>query len=151
MDLHLFEPDELPRPRAEVRILQAAPAPLPDGRRVRVEVALTPFSERPNLDVFLLDPAGQAVATFSVIEAIDPRMAFTMHLRSPRPAPGYRLRVVLFYAPTLEARQAAAEKGEQLPDEVVHTLEVSFDVPAPGEDEEPAPPGGPESEEHAAD
>ncbi len=131
MDLHLFEPEELPRPRAEVRIAGVIVTPLPDARRVQVQVALTPFSERPNFDVFLLDPSGTAVATFSVIEAIDPTMAFVMHLRGTQPAPGFRLRVVLFYPPKVEARQAAAEKGEELQDEIVHTLEVPFDVPAP--------------------
>lgn len=132
MDLHFYEEEEIPRPRAEMRIERLEALPYPDGRRVKVHVLVLPFSERPNLDILLLDPQARLLTTLSVIEAIDRKMDFTLHLRQVDPGPGYVVRVVLFYPPALQERDAHPET----PDEVVDTREALFDVPAPPDEDD---------------
>jgi hypothetical protein len=132
MDLHLFEEDEIPRPRAELRIEQLDVEPYPDGQRIKVRLAVLPFSERPNLDILVLDPHGRLMTTLSVIEVIDRKMDFTLHLRQPEPGDGYGVRVVLFYPPPVQERDANPEA----PDQIVDTREAPFAVPAsPDEDD----------------
>jgi hypothetical protein len=127
MDLQFYESDELPRPRAEVRIRRVDVAPYPDGRRVRIDIALVPFAERPNIEVELLRPDGGLAASLAVIESVEHEFAVTLHLRQPEPGPGYCARVVLYYSPALSLR----EQDPNLPDEVIDTREVPFALPEP--------------------
>jgi hypothetical protein len=135
MELHLFEPEELPRPQEEMRIERAEVVPYPDGRRVRVAVGWTAFVDRPNLDAVVLNRDGNTVSTFSVIEAITRGMDFTLHLRGAEPGAEYRLCLSLYYAPAPEEREAAAERQEEALDHVVDTREVTFVLPVPEEAE----------------
>lgn len=97
MDLQFFDSEEIPVPREEVRLRGLVVRPFADGRRVRVEVEVTPFQERPNLELALLDPAGETISRSTIIQADSPRLAVTMHLRA-EPAEGeYRVRGSLSY------------------------------------------------------
>ncbi len=99
-EIPLYEDEQGPptaQPRAEVRITAATARPYPDGRRVKLSFALTPFEERPNLDATVTNPAGQEVASLSLIEAMDTQFDFTIHLRGPEPRGEHHLRLVLFY------------------------------------------------------
>lgn len=119
MDLNLVDPQDVPRPRDEVRLRQLAVTPQADGRRLRIDVDLTPFLERPNLDFAVLAPDGGTVARTSVIEADSPRFSLTMHLRGD-PSPGeYRVRGTLSYA-------SAAAQDER---EGTFVLEAGRDEP----------------------
>jgi hypothetical protein len=85
LDLNLVDPEDIPRPREEVRLREMVVTPLADRRRVRVDVELTPFLERPNLDVDLVGPGGEPLARTSVIEADSPSFSLTLHIRgAPR-------------------------------------------------------------------
>lgn len=100
MDIQFFDPDDLPRPREEVRLRGLKVQPYPDGRRVRVEVQITPFQDRPNLDLEVLDPDGHEVASLNVIESIDHQFDITVHLRGPQPKGKHKARLVLYYPET---------------------------------------------------
>ncbi len=67
-------------PRDEVRIENVTAAPYPDGRRVHVEITVTPFRERPNLEITITSSEGPP-ATTSAIEIMDFRVSFNLHLR----------------------------------------------------------------------
>ncbi len=85
-------------PPQEVRIIDLRPEPWPDqGRRVRVHLSLTPFRERPDIHVKIADPAGEEVSSISIIESIEAKMAFTMHIRSPEVKGQYLLTASLVY------------------------------------------------------
>ncbi len=119
MDLQFFDSDEVPVPREEVRLRGLVARPLPGRTRVRVEVEITPFQERPNLDLALLDPRGDTVSRSTIVEADSPRLSVTLHLRSA-PQPGkYSLRGDLSYqdAPAQDSRQVtfSLEEAEGLP------------------------------------
>jgi hypothetical protein len=96
----LYEAGEevpLPRPRADVRFTQVALRPYPDGRRMKLSFGLTPFAERPNVDITVTNLDGQEVASLSLIEAMDTSFDFTVHLRGPEPRGPHTLRLTLFY------------------------------------------------------
>jgi hypothetical protein len=98
VDLNLVDPEDVPRPRDEVRLRQLAVTPSGDGRRLRVDIELTPFLERPNLDLDVLDASGETLARTTVVEADSPRFSLTMHLRG-RPHGGeFTVRGALSYA-----------------------------------------------------
>ena len=98
--MDFFFPDDL-APRAvpeETRILDLRAEPYPDGGRVRVNMEITPFQTRPHVDVTLLDADGEEVAATSLIEPMNWKLDFTLHVRGKTdPAGGYRLEARLYY------------------------------------------------------
>jgi hypothetical protein len=115
-ELEWVEPDEEPQPPEAVQIESLQARVYPDGRRVRVDVKLTPFIERPNLEFTILNAEGTEVASLSVIESMDHTFEMTAHLRGPQPAGQHTLRGELFYEPDSPRKVA----------------EVTFEVPAAG-------------------
>jgi len=81
-EIPLYDENEAlpaPRPRAEVRLAEIAVRPYPDGRRMKLHFSLTPFAERPSVDITVTNAAGHEVATLHLIEAMDD--AFDLHER----------------------------------------------------------------------
>jgi hypothetical protein len=99
MDINLIlQNNDNLRPRDEVRIENLAATPYPDGRRVQVEVMITPFRERPNLDIVIISSAGQPVAMISAIAIMQFRITFNLHLRGVDQTAGdYTVRAQLYY------------------------------------------------------
>ena len=121
------ESEEIPAPRArqDVRFTAVAVKPYPDGRRVKLNFALTPFEERPSVDMAVTNTEGREVASLSLIEAMDTQFDFTVHLRGPEPRGEHVVHLTLFY---LESDEPDAARL------VVDEHQLSF-FPAP----EPAP------------
>ena len=117
VEIPLYEEDEpvpVALPRAEVRITSLAVRPYTDGRRMKLSFTLTPFLERPSVDLSVTNAAGQEVATLSLIEAMDTTFDFTVHLRGPEPVGPHELRLTLFYLENDEpgaARQVVDERS----------------------------------------
>lgn len=86
-------------PPEDVRILELSAAPYPDGNRVRINLEMTPFQERPHLDMVILDPSGAESATASIIEPMAWKQEFTVHLRTEWQPGDYKLIMRLFYPP----------------------------------------------------
>lgn len=105
MDIFFQEPNEIPLPPEEVRILEFTANPYPDGHRVRIYLEITPFQKRPSLEVVVLDAHGAQASTVSIIETISRKMEFTMHLRQVETAGQYTLTADVFYEQDLEAHQ----------------------------------------------
>jgi len=104
-----MQPPEDGLPPAEVRFMEVRVEPWPeDARKVRVHLQLTPFLERPNIEVIITDPQEEEVASIYIVESIDDRMTFTMHIRTPEMARGpYTLNASLNYP---EAGMVAQER-----------------------------------------
>ncbi len=96
-DIEFYEPEDAPRPREDVGIRTLSARPYADGRRVRLDVKLTPFVERPNLEFEVFNAAGDPVGAMSVIESMDHEFELTLHLRGPTPAGLHTLRLTLAY------------------------------------------------------
>jgi hypothetical protein len=112
-ELEFYEPEEIPQPPDAVKIEALAARVYPDGRRVRLAIKLTPFLERPNVELRITNADGNEVATLSIIETMDAQFEMTAHLRGPQPEGRYTLHGELFYDP--EAPHKVAE--------------ITFDVP----------------------
>jgi len=114
-NLTLFdEPIEPRRPRDEVRIKEIRVEPGPDGRRVAVWVELTPFIDKPNIDIVLLRD-GEEVRSLAIVAAMQHQMQVTLHLPAHDQYGTYEVRVDLSY-------------DDQIYQSETHTFEVS--VPA---------------------
>ncbi len=133
-DIFFTDASEAPVPSAEVRIRALDASSRRDGVRVDVHLELTPFQQRPNIEVAITNAGGRQVAALSVIEAIDPKMDFTMHLREPNPEGSYQLSVHVFYsdvesnAPANGGQGSASEilkKAKQLVDQ----RDLKFEIP----------------------
>lgn len=96
-EFEFVEPEEAPRPKEEVAIRRLTARPYPDGRRVRLDVSLTPFLERPCLEFEVVNAAGEPVGAMAVIESMDHELELTLHLRGPEPRGAHTLRLRVFY------------------------------------------------------
>lgn len=110
------DPELAPRPRTKIRVEALALEPYPDGRRVKVDVELTPFApaDRPNLEITARNEAGQLAGSMSVIESVSRRLSLTMHLREPEPRGRYAFQVDLYYSP--DETQHTASESVVIPD-----------------------------------
>ncbi len=90
----------------ETRITSLSAEPYPDGYRLRVNIEMTPFQTRPHLEVNLTDAEGGEVASTSIVEPMNWKIEFTMHIRGELNNP-YTLEARLLYTdgPTAETQK----------------------------------------------
>lgn len=108
--------------REDVRLKNLGIYVYEDGRRVAVGFELTPFRERPSLEVTATNAHGEHAGSMMVIEALSPNFSLTLHLRDHRPTPRYVLEALVFY-------QDEEEGGRQ----VVDRRLAHFDTSQPGD------------------
>jgi hypothetical protein len=89
----------------ETRITSLTAEPYPDGYRLRVNIEMTPFQQRPHLEVVLNDADHEEVASSTIVEPLGWKIEFTMHIRGDLNNP-YTLEARLFYpdGPTAETQ-----------------------------------------------
>ena len=98
MDIQFFfEPENQPRSREDVRIKQIGLFVHEDGRKVTFGLELTPFLERPCIDVEISNAEGKPAGSLSVIEQMTPNFSLVMHLRDDESINPYQLRTVIYY------------------------------------------------------
>ncbi|MBP6177193.1 MAG: hypothetical protein KA473_04885 [Anaerolineales bacterium] len=96
MDFFLPE-DNLARAVPEETKINALSAkPYPDGRRLRVNMEVTPFQKRPYIEVILTNADGDEVASTNIVEPLSWKLEFTMHIRGDLSNP-YTLNARLYY------------------------------------------------------
>jgi len=86
----------------ETKIISLKAKPRSDGRRVLVNIEITPFQKRPSLEVKLYSANGEEVASTNILETMGFKLEFTMHIRGEIHNP-YTLIANLYY---LEGPQA---------------------------------------------
>jgi hypothetical protein len=82
MEFYLTEPEAERLPPADTRLLDLRAEPYPDGRRLRVALDLTPFEQKPTLELTLKNPGGEIVAETSIIEVVSSSIEITLHIRT---------------------------------------------------------------------
>lgn len=129
MDIFFSDPTDIPLPPDEVRIRKFEVNPWPDGRRVRVYLEVTPFQKRPNGEISIINAKGQEMASVSIIETMDPKMEFTLHLRGAEPFGPYKVIAAIFYLEEppepSQDDEISIESRNRL---VVDQVEESFDL-----------------------
>jgi hypothetical protein len=113
------DPSQSQRAPQEVRISRMALAVHPDGRRVAVRLAITPFRQRPSIDLIVTNDRGEQAASITVIETLDPNLSLTVHLRDKQPGDHYDMRAELYYI--------FPDRGRV----VVHSRTTAFNVTPP--------------------
>jgi hypothetical protein len=97
MELPLLDSDEVPLPPEETRFKSVEVSPYPDGTRVRVAMKITPFLQRPNIDIVIVDSEGEEAASAKVIENLDRAVQLTLHIRGAGSPGPYTARFSLQY------------------------------------------------------
>jgi len=97
MDIEFTDPAEAPLPPDRVSFRRVEVEPYQDAQRLLVHLSVTPFQERPTIDLEVLDKQGEKVATSSIVEATDPTMSLTLHLRRPSSEMKFTLVARLLY------------------------------------------------------
>lgn len=132
MDLFFANSDDVPVPPDQVEIRELTADPLKDGGRVTVTFELTPFQQRPNIEIVVTNQDNKAVGSFSVVEAIDHKMSFTLHIREPKPQGTYLIEMQVFYT---EVPPADDDSEELIKDillenkKIVATMQQRFEIP----------------------
>jgi len=81
MDLEFTDGPAVPRSPSDVRFVAVAAEPYPDRRRIKLSYEITPFLQRPSLEIRLLDPDGADLGSITVVDAVVARFSLTAHLR----------------------------------------------------------------------
>jgi hypothetical protein len=102
-------------PPEQVRFLDARIEPWPAGRKVRVQVDITPFAQPPYLEFNVINAAGEEIASTTIIENIATHLVLTLHLRGDGQDGPYTLNGRLFY-PDTEAGDTVSRSFELPPD-----------------------------------
>jgi hypothetical protein len=117
MEFFFNDPNIVRYPPAEIHLLDMRANPAPDGKRLRVALDLTPFQQRPIIELDLTDSSGNKVASASIIEPVGWKLELTLHIRKTDPTYGKY---------TLSASLSYPELGEV----DRHTLIIEVPVPA---------------------
>ncbi len=123
MDIKFFDNTfELPKAREDVRFKQIGLFVYDDLRRVAVGLELTPFLERPCIDIIVHNSEGVVAGSMVIIETLSPNITLTMHLRDRQPTEMYELTAQIYY-----------DHPEKKTRENYHQEVVRFAVVQPGE------------------
>mgnify|MGYP006958008901 CR=1 FL=1 len=130
MDIFFDNPNDPPVPPEEMAIRSLEVKPYEDGRRVAIDFEITPFQERPNLEIDVHNQEGRLVSTFSVVEAIEHKMSFTLHLREQSPGGEYLLKMEVFYTDLSPLKAEEGTIGDILIENknIVATNQIRFSI-----------------------
>ena len=98
MEIDFLDSDELPVPPQDTRIVSLNAQLWPDGRRVGVEVQITPFQQHPDLHILIQDEQGRELASASAVQIRQHRITFTLHLRQTETQGCCQVSAFLVYA-----------------------------------------------------
>lgn len=134
MDIFFTDPTEVPLPPDEVRIRSLRAEPWPDGRRVRIYLEIDPFQLRPNAEIRVFDQDEEEVSSLNVVETMERKMEFTMHLRRGDPCGHFQVEALLFYSEPIDSEaEAQAETAPAIRHKVIDRARASFSIESPGE------------------
>ena len=98
MEFFINDPNIVRYPPAEIHLLEMRANPTSDGKRLRVALDLTPFQQRPIIELDLTDSRGNKIASASIIEPVGWNLELTLHIRKTGPTYGkYNLSASLSY------------------------------------------------------
>lgn len=115
------DPSGGPRSRDEVRFKNLGLFVYEDRRRIAVGFDITPFFERPSIEVVVRNAEFVESASLSVIDSLQHQFNVTLHLRDESKSEQYSIEAILYY------RLSDGEK------KVVDKIARTFDTSSPGE------------------
>jgi hypothetical protein len=98
MEFFISEPNVTRYAPSDTRLLDLRAVPDSEGKHLRVTLELSPFLQRPNIEINLTDSSGHQVVSASIIEPVGWRLEITLHIRKLNLSVGnYNLTAGLFY------------------------------------------------------
>jgi hypothetical protein len=131
MDIFFNDPTDVPLPPDQVEIRKLTAVPNEEGSRVLLNFELTPFQERPNIEISVRNQTGKETASLSVVEAIEHKMDFTLHMKEPDPRGSYTLSMEVFYTDLSPFDQPEGPPFKEELDKnkkVVARTEIQFEI-----------------------
>lgn len=130
MEIFFADPSEKPLPPEEVRIREIQARPWEDGRRVKVNLEVTPFLKRPSGQVEIRDAAGALVASASIVEAMTPHIEINLHLRAAELQGEFTVLAEIYYLPDIETVLEDEDRPPVPPQRmVVDSAQAVFTLP----------------------
>ncbi len=98
-ELNPAEEGIVPVPPEEMRFLELRAEPVIDDGplRLRVYVETTAFQKRPYIEVALLNAAGDEITSASIIEPMQRKNVFTLHVRGGQKSGKFSLDARMYY------------------------------------------------------
>lgn len=124
MRIQFFDdPEQQPKKREDVRIKQLGLFVHEGGRRVTFGLELTPFLERPSIQVTIRNGSGEPAGALTVIETLTTNFSLIIHLRDAQVDNPYELTATIYYAtPETERvdvdRQSAIFNADELGEKI---------------------------------
>jgi hypothetical protein len=98
MKVQFFDdPIRGPVSREDVRFNRIGLYLYEDRQRVAVGFDIAPFTERPNIEVSVINEEGTEVASLNVIEALQTNFNLTMHIKDHTESEIYEFEATLYY------------------------------------------------------
>ena len=101
MDINFIsDPNLIPKPRKDIRVEEINAQSVGDGRRIYIELRVTPFgpADRPSVLVEVYAPDGKEVGSTTVIETMHASVAMNFHIREETPQSGlYTIRAGVYF------------------------------------------------------
>ncbi len=99
IDVNFFDDlSKAPRQREEVRFNQVGIYVHEGNRRIAVGFDITPFIERPSIEVTVKNILGAPAGSLTVVETLETNFSLTLHLRDREPMDVYEVSATLYYA-----------------------------------------------------
>jgi hypothetical protein len=122
MRIHFYDdPNGGPKAKGDVRFNRLGLYMYPENRQVAVGFDMTPFLEKPSIEVIITNEMGEEAASLTVIEAMQPNFSLIMNLRDKTPTDTEQVEAALYYH--------SLEDGRQLD----HQIEKSLDATQEGD------------------
>jgi hypothetical protein len=103
MSIFFQDPHEVRLPPEEVRLKEVRVIPVSQDGRARILVELTPFQQRPNVEVTITNSSGKEAAHATILESMLAKLEFTMHIRDFDPELEYQAVTRVYYQKLPEA------------------------------------------------
>jgi hypothetical protein len=107
----------VPLPPAQVRFLETRVEPWSYSQRIRIHITLTPFEQSPDLTAQIFDGENNLLSQADVIETMDDRFVFTMHIRTDQASGPFTLKLILAYQDIGEVDQRDVNFSLNVPQE----------------------------------
>ena len=119
MQIEFFDdPLKGPASREQVRIKRIGLFIHDDSRRLTFGLELTPFLERPSIEVSIINGAGEPAGALTVIESMTPNFSLIVHLRDNDLNDPYQLSAEIYYA-TPETQRVNVDRQKVLFDAAI--------------------------------
>lgn len=117
MNIFLQDPNEIRLPPEEVRLTHVEVRPQPAGKQVKIQLELTPFMKRPNIEVTITSKTGNEVGRTHLLEIMLHKLEFTMHLRQVEFTDEFTMETTVYYQKLPEPSDTALDMP--LPDPII--------------------------------